>query len=260
MKRFLLLLLACLFMLGAQSPAEARRVGVAAVVKNEVNGSVAGVIRVGSGVSQNEVVSTGSGSSTQLLFQDETSLTIGPSSRVTLDRFVYNPATRSGDVVVNVARGTFRFVSGSAKPGGYTIKTPAASIGLRGTVVEGYVNAAGELLLVIVEGSVIATTADGTSVVVSAGQYITVSSGGAVTGPETWTGRTLDIESGQQFILDTDNPNEDQRNQLNDALDSRDLDITFPPGSLDTRGGAIKGLDGPSDGPSILNVVPGRDQ
>lgn len=245
MPRFLALITLSVLLLTFGSSAQAARVGVASVVKNQVNGSVAGVINVGTGVSENEVISTGVESSTQLLFRDETSLTIGPSSRLTLDRFVYNPNTRTGDVVVNVLQGTFRFVSGSAKPGGYTIKTPAASIGLRGTVVEGFVNSAGELLLVIVEGSVVATTANGTSIVVSAGQYITISANGVVTGPDTWTGRTLDIESGQQFILDTDNPRENQRDQFNDALDNRDIDITFPPEKTD-RLDTIKG-------PGIIN-------
>lgn len=225
-------LLACLalaFALVFAGDASAARIGVASVVKNQVQGSVAGTIHVGTGVSANEVISTGAESSAQLLFRDETSLTIGASSRLTLDRFVYDPATRSGDVVVNVLQGTFRFVSGSVKPGGYTIRTPVATVGLRGTIVEGYVDAAGALLLVVVEGSVIVTLADGTTVTLVAGQYITVSSSGQITGPLPWTGRTLDIESGQQFILDTDNPREDQRDQFNDALDSRDLDVTFPP-------------------------------
>lgn len=207
----------------------AARVGVASVVKNQVNGSVAGVINVGTGVNENEVITTGAESSAQLLFRDETSLTIGANARLTLDRFVYNPNTKTGDVVVNVLQGTFRFVSGSAKPGGYTIRTPVATVGLRGTVIEGFVNAAGALLLVVVEGSVVVTAADGTTVTVNAGEYITVSSSGQITGPGPWTGRTLDIESGHEFILDTDNPNEQQRDQFNDALDSRDLDVTFPP-------------------------------
>lgn len=227
----------------------AARIGVASAVKNQVNGSVAGVIHVGSGVVENEVISTGAESSTQLLFRDETSLTIGPTSRVTLDRFVYNPNTRAGDVVVNVFQGTFRFVSGSAKPGGYTIKTPVATVGLRGTVVEGFINALGELLLVVVEGFVDVTTTNGTTVTLRAGEFITVSRTGEITGPNPWTGRTLDIESGQQFILDTDNPIEEQRDQFNDALDSRDLDVTFPPETTQGRDTIInlKGLSEDSD-------------
>ncbi len=225
-----------LALLFGASQSHAARIGVASVVKNTDNGSNGGstrVINVGTGIFHNEVISTGAESSAQLLFRDETSLTIGANARLTLDRFVYNPNRKTGDVVVNILQGTFRFVSGSAVPGSYKIKTPVASIGLRGTVVEGFVSADGSLLLIIVQGSVVVTTADGTTITLKAGQYITVSSSGAVTGPSPWTGRTLDIESGHEFILDTENPIEDQRNQLNDALDSRNLDITFP----DTPGG-----------------------
>jgi len=210
---------------------QASRIGVAAVVKNSVNGSNGGqtrVIKVGNGVFSNEVITTGTKSSTQLLFRDETSLTIGASARLTLDRFVYNPNSKAGDVVVNVVQGAFRFVSGSARPGSYKIKTPVASIGLRGTIVEGYVSPTGSLLLVIVEGSVIVNSADGTTITLGAGQYITTSSSGELKGPLPWKGRTLDIESGQDFILDTDNPLEEQRDQLNDALDSRNVEAIFP--------------------------------
>ncbi len=215
----------------AGGQAMAQRIGVASVVKNEVSGSAAGsnrVIKVGAGVFQNEVITTGVASSAQLLFRDETSLTIGASARLTLDRFVYNSSRKTGDIIINVAQGAFRFVSGSARPGSYRIKTPVASIGLRGTIVEGYVSPDGSLLLVIVEGSVIVTSADGTTVTLGAGQYITISSAGVITGPAPWTGRTLDIESGQDFILDTDNPLGEQRDLLNDALDSRNVEAAFP--------------------------------
>lgn len=230
-RAFSLFLLLVALVIGS-GQADAARIGVASVVKNDVNGSAGGqvrVIQVGSGVFQNEAISTGAASSAQLLFRDETSLTIGASSRVTLDRFVYNPATRTGDVVVNALQGSFRFVSGSAQPGGYTIKTPVATVGLRGTVVEGYIAGDGSLVLVVVEGSVAATTTDGTTVTLQAGQFFTVSATGAIGGPSDWTGPTLDLDAGLQFIFDSNEPNPNQRRELNDALDSRDLDITFPP-------------------------------
>ncbi len=232
MLRALSVLVFSLALLVAAEQAYAARIGVASVVKNDVSGSSGGkarVINVGSGVFQNEIIATGPASSAQLLFRDETSLTIGAKSRLTLDRFVYNPATKSGDVVVNALQGTFRFVSGSAKPGGYTIKTPVATVGLRGTIVEGYIASDGSLVLVVVEGSVVVTTADGTTVTLRAGQFITVSSAGVIGGPSDWTGPTLDLDAGQQFIFDSNEPNPNQRRELNDALDSRDLDLTFPP-------------------------------
>ncbi len=239
MLRILSFLMLAFALLSGAGEAHAARIGVASVVKNEVSGSGGGthVINVGTGIFHNEMITTGAESSAQLLFRDETSMTIGASAKVMLDKFVYDPNSKSGAVVVNVLQGTFRFVSGSVKPGGYTIKTPVATVGLRGTIVEGFVGA-NSLLLVIVQGSVVVTTANGTRVTLNAGQYITVASNGAVTGPSPWTGRTLDIESGHEFILDTENATQDQRNEFNDALDSRDIDVTFP---TDDPRGAVKG-------------------
>lgn len=244
---FIMLAIALLF--GAPD-AHAARIGVASVVKNEVSGTTGGrtmVINVGTGVFQNEIIATGANSSTQLLFRDESTLTIGANSRLTLDRFVYDPRRKTGDVVVNVLHGTFRFVSGSAQPGGYTIKTPVATLGLRGTIIEGYIGTDGSLVLVVVEGSAVATLADGTLITVNAGQFITVTSSGVVGGPAAWTGPTLDLQGGLLFILDTNEPVPGLLDRLNDALDSHNLDINFPDGGVPGGGAAIKapspGLD-----------------
>lgn len=112
------------------------KVGVAAAVKNQVTSNARPLV-AGSDVRVREVVRTGADSMAQLLFLDETSLSIGPQSEVTLDRFVYDPNRRAGNVVFNAGRGVFRFVSGSQQPASYQIKTPVATIGVRGTIVEG---------------------------------------------------------------------------------------------------------------------------
>ena len=54
-------------------------------------------------------------------------------SEVRLDRFVYNPDRSTGQVTVEASRGVFRFVTGSQDPKSYAIKTPIATIGVRGT-------------------------------------------------------------------------------------------------------------------------------
>ena len=139
-------------------------------------------------------------------------------------------------MIVSIGKGAFRFVSGSADPRSYKIKTPVAVLGIRGTIVEGYYDGAGNLVIVVVEGSVVLTTADGTQRTVEAGEYVSVSSSGAVTGPATWTGPTLNLDAGIRFVFDNQGNLLEQGgdvlpqwNDLNDALDSRDLDITFPP-------------------------------
>jgi hypothetical protein len=153
------------FMAGDGAIAQnASKIGVASAVKNRVEGSTGGAARAlaaGSSVFAREVVRTGDESTAQLLFLDETSLSIGPQSEVTLDRFVFDPNRGAGSVVINATRGAFRFVSGSQQPSNYQIRTPVATIGVRGTVFDGnlHTNAKGETVLVVilVEGSCVIT-------------------------------------------------------------------------------------------------------
>src|SRR5207249_3619244 len=117
------------------------KIGVASAARNQVHGVIGGGTRTlspGSDVFSNEVVRTGEDGLAQLLFLDATSLSVGARSEVKLDRFVYNPDRKTGNVVVEASRGAFRFVSGSQAPTNYTIKTPLATIGVRGTVLERY--------------------------------------------------------------------------------------------------------------------------
>src|SRR3546814_20762091 len=79
---------------------------------------------------------------TQLLLLDKTSFTVGSNARVKIDRFVYDPARNASSVSASVAKGAFRFMSGKSLKNGRTrssIQTPVASIGIRGTIVEGVV-------------------------------------------------------------------------------------------------------------------------
>jgi len=125
------------------SPARAAdNIGVAAATQNKVDGIMGAQttpLKAGSQVFTDEHVRTGAASTAQLLFRDQTSLSVGPSSEVTLDKFIYDPARNSGEVVLSATRGAFRFVSGTQEPHNYQIRTPVATIGVRGTVVDGVV-------------------------------------------------------------------------------------------------------------------------
>ncbi len=80
---------------------------------------------------QNETVATGANARAELRLSDDTSLVMGEKSTVLLDEFVYDT---DGPAVINLATGAMRFVSSlSGHPGKLTIKTPAATIGVRGT-------------------------------------------------------------------------------------------------------------------------------
>ncbi len=120
-------------------------VGTAAIVENRVTGTPQNVnapepLKRGDGVYVNELVQTAKDSKAQLLFLDQTALSMAPESAIVLDKFVYDPDRNVGTVVLNTLGGAFRFVGGTANSekngSSYLVETPVAQIGIRGTFFE----------------------------------------------------------------------------------------------------------------------------
>jgi hypothetical protein len=134
-----LLLLILFAMRSTISNAEDLTIGVAASVKPNAESAVgekSQVLSPGSQLRANETVRTGGIGRADLVFIDNTNLTVGPTSEVLLDKFVYDPTGSSGKVVLQATRGVFRFVTGSQDHRVYAITTPYGTLGVRGTVVE----------------------------------------------------------------------------------------------------------------------------
>jgi hypothetical protein len=108
------------------------RIGTANSVQPEASGSVGGTLSAGSDVHANETVKTGSSGQAGLRFNDQSNLTVGHSSQVRLDKFVYDPNKGTGGTVIEATRGTFRFTTGSQNKGEVKIKTPYGTLGTRG--------------------------------------------------------------------------------------------------------------------------------
>jgi hypothetical protein len=198
------LLLAVLLLAGSHSgPSFAQsRIGSAASITNQVEGVVRGGARplvAGGDVHANELVRTQAESVAQLVFLDNTNLSIGPKSSVVLDRFVYDPDRSTGRVVLRTTQGVFRFVTGSQPPQNYTIRTPVATIGVRGTVFDLLVQA-NKIVVILVSGEVRITTAAGRAVQLNVpGTAVTVFAGGRIIGPVNWNGQTIITAGGTPF-------------------------------------------------------------
>ena len=172
----------------AQDP----KIGSAKSTKNKVEGLVGGKtesLKTGSEVFANETVRTGDAAVADLVFVDNTNLSVGPISVVRLDKFVYDPTGSSGSVVLQATKGAFRFVTGSQDKRAYQINTPFGSLGVRGTIVELVIKdcAPGQPLancgvtVKLVEGSATFTTLNGQTVdLSSASTVLSVSGNGDV--------------------------------------------------------------------------------
>jgi hypothetical protein len=137
--RWTLALLLVLAMQSVACFAEETRIGVASSIKPNADGVMAGnsqTLSPGSELYANETVRTGNLGQADLVFVDKTNLTVGPTSEVLLDKFVYDPSGANGKVVLQMTRGAFRFVTGTQDHRAYAVNTPYGSLGVRGTVVE----------------------------------------------------------------------------------------------------------------------------
>ena len=75
-------------------------------------------------------------SNTQILFLDETVMTLGEDTEVTIDDFIYDPETNDGNFVTNIKSGIVKTISGKISeknPDNLEIKMPNGSLGVRGT-------------------------------------------------------------------------------------------------------------------------------
>lgn len=103
----------------------------------------------------NEAVETGATAATNLRFLDNTNLYVGASSRVVLDRFVYDPEQRLGDVAISFGKGAFRFITGNIEnKENVSLRTPTATMTIRGTELLIFVLSDGTSEINVLEGAV----------------------------------------------------------------------------------------------------------
>ncbi|HUZ32488.1 MAG TPA: FecR family protein [Xanthobacteraceae bacterium] len=135
----------------------------------------------------NEVVSTGEAARLQLTFADNTLMTLGENTRLTLDRYVFNPGAGRGIIRFRVD-GAFRFLSGQVSKlarASVIVTTRVANIGVRGT--EFWAGPIDNLALgvLLIEGVVRVSNAAGERVLTQPGQGTNIATAGAAPGPVT---------------------------------------------------------------------------
>jgi FecR protein len=115
----------------------------------------------GDDVHQQELIEVAADGQSEIMLRDDTKLALGPGSRLLLDKFVYDPDISGGAIVLDLVRGTFRFITGIAAKPAYVIRTPTASITVRGTIFDVFVQASGLAWLLLIEGAVEVCSEDG---------------------------------------------------------------------------------------------------
>jgi hypothetical protein len=145
-------------------------IGTVAAVKPDAFGAAPGApeqtLVIGAGLVENETIRTTEEGTANVIFADRSTLTVGKGSQVTLDKFVYDPASGSGGLAIDLTQGALRFVGGKLSKGGnVSVATPTATMTVRGGIALFYFPAdGGDGYAVLLYGQELQNTGTGESI------------------------------------------------------------------------------------------------
>ncbi len=119
--------------------AQEAAIGYVKTVTGEASVTTAGKVvkaEVGTPVMLGSKLKTGPKSSLGVTFKDETMMSIGADSELTVDEYLYAPAQGKLKIGSKLSKGSLNYVSGviaKLKPDAVTVSTPSGTIGVRGT-------------------------------------------------------------------------------------------------------------------------------
>ena len=92
--------------------------------------------QAGTPLHQGSSLKTAAESSMGVIFKDNTLMSFGPSTELTVDEYLYEPGEGKLKLGARMGKGTLNYVSGviaKLQPEAVTVKTPTGMIGVRGT-------------------------------------------------------------------------------------------------------------------------------
>lgn len=98
--------------------------------------AAAAPLRPGERIYEKDVLTTDAGGSLGLIMRDNSLLSLGPRTRLVVERFLFAPEKGALASVLRVARGSSAIVTGEIaklSPSSMQVMTPTATIGIRGT-------------------------------------------------------------------------------------------------------------------------------
>lgn len=92
--------------------------------------------QAGTAVLLGSLLKTEAAASMGVTFKDNTVMSFGPDTELTVDEYLYAPAQGELSLVTRLVKGSLNYVSGviaKLKPEAVSVKTPSGIIGVRGT-------------------------------------------------------------------------------------------------------------------------------
>lgn len=236
---------AAAIVLGRGGTAEAMDVGSLVEVRQNVygvppEGSEAAKHR-GDTVAFQERLETLEDSGALVRFVDDSKLSLGAKSKVLIDEFVFDPAHAKGNALIEISAGTLRWVTGDMPKGGTVIKTPTATLVLRGTDVVVHVHPDGTTDTTVYDGKVEAhNNLTNQVTTLDPGDGATLGRDGTTSHDQTDNG---DDDTEQEAANGQDNPPEHRRSDSMRAQRPEKPEATSSSSSDDSDGDGDDGDD-----------------
>jgi len=137
-------------------------------VKVERAGSVL-TLRKGDPVLAGDVLRSGRSGTAQIEFEDGTRIALGPNSMLSIDNILMRRNGTARKFAVSSVGGTFRFLSGKSPHRAYSIRTPSATMSVRGTAFDVVASGKAATDLLVFNGKVVFCGTGGNCVQVPGG-------------------------------------------------------------------------------------------
>jgi len=139
MKVLLGILLMGLFMYPPIASADEYAIGTVKSLKDHafiIRGDERIKCQIGDAIFEHDALETDESGALGVTLKDNTRLSLGPKSYLTVDEFMFNPQKEQYSLVTKILRGTLVYLSGiiaKLSPESVSITTPTATVGIRGT-------------------------------------------------------------------------------------------------------------------------------
>ena len=114
----------------------ASEIGVIGFITGEAFNQDGKKLSVGDPIYFGDTITTNEGGKSQILFVDQTVMTVGSNTELTIDEFVYDAENTEGKLLSTIKSGSVKVLTGKISeknPENLVVETPAGTIGTRGT-------------------------------------------------------------------------------------------------------------------------------
>jgi hypothetical protein len=208
---------------------------------------------------KSDQIKTGEDGKAQLIFTDNTLITIGAKSLLNVSEYIFDEQNQKAEANFNVVEGTFRTITGKigkTNPDKFKLQTKSASIGIRGTIFGGDENK------VFCEDGQIAVNSNGVEVIVNKDEIIEVSSTQPPSTPRTATKQEKeavkessgsndpDMQQNEQSVVEQKNSQATTQEETKQEENTQEQATN----EASMEEGSFEATPTPQEAPTVVNV------